>query len=124
MEIIPCRMTSKAMGSISVGLPSGFGIAASCACGKKLTRIFSRNSQVVKQGELGVSKMTAAIQTQQSGVSRMAESFRPLYASILQWCTLVLLFLACTTGLQAQERRARSEERRVGKECGSSWSAY
>ncbi|HEY6998405.1 MAG TPA: hypothetical protein VH851_10790, partial [Candidatus Binatia bacterium] len=37
----------------------------------------------------------------------MAESFRPLYASILQWCTLVLLFLACTTGLQAQERRAK-----------------
>jgi ABC-type nitrate/sulfonate/bicarbonate transport system substrate-binding protein len=37
----------------------------------------------------------------------MAESFRPLYASILQWCTLVLLFLACTSGLQAQERRAK-----------------
>src|SRR4026207_313783 len=51
--------------------------------------------------------MMAAIQTQQPRVSRMAESFRCLYASTLQWCTLLLVLLALTTGVQAQERRAK-----------------
>ena len=37
----------------------------------------------------------------------MAESFRCLCASTLQWCTLLLVLLALTTGVQAQERRAK-----------------
>ena len=37
----------------------------------------------------------------------MVNSFRCLYGSTLQWCTLVLVLLALTTGLEAQERRAK-----------------
>src|SRR4026208_2538373 len=51
--------------------------------------------------------MMAAIQTPQPRVSRMAESFRCLYASARQWCTLLLVLLVLTTGLEAQERRAK-----------------